>query len=90
MNSVFPQHPTTALPLTGRSAWLGMAFLSALAASLVPAAESGFDWPQFRGPRRDGVSRETGLLKSWPADGPALIWERTGISGGRLFSAPTA
>src|SRR5688572_2282598 len=28
------------------------------------------DWPQFRGPARDGVSKETGLLKQWPADGP--------------------
>jgi outer membrane protein assembly factor BamB len=32
------------------------------------------DWPQFRGPNRDGVSTETGLLKEWPKDGPALLW----------------
>ncbi len=32
------------------------------------------DWPQFRGPNRDGVSRETGLLKQWPAGGPKLLW----------------
>ena len=33
----------------------------------VPAARSD-DWPQFRGPNRDGVSRETGLLADWPKD----------------------
>jgi len=32
------------------------------------------DWPQFRGPNRDGISRETGLLKQWPAGGPKLLW----------------
>jgi len=31
------------------------------------------DWPQFRGPQRDGISRETGVLKSWPKDGPKLL-----------------
>lgn len=38
------------------------------------------DWPQWRGPNRDGVSLETGLLKTWPKDGPKLIWtfEATG------------
>lgn len=36
----------------------------------LPAA----DWPQFRGPNRDGVSKETGLLKTWPKDGPTKVW----------------
>jgi outer membrane protein assembly factor BamB len=42
------------------------------------------DWPQFLGPSRNGVSAETGLLKSWPANGPAVLWEKdigTGFSG---------
>jgi hypothetical protein len=33
------------------------------------------DWPQWRGPNRDGVSTETGLLKEWPKDGPKLAWK---------------
>jgi outer membrane protein assembly factor BamB len=33
------------------------------------------DWPQFRGLRRDGISGETGLLKSWPAEGPKVLWK---------------
>jgi outer membrane protein assembly factor BamB len=37
--------------------------------------EPGLDWPQWRGPNRDGVSQETGLLKEWPKDGPKLLWE---------------
>lgn len=32
------------------------------------------DWPQFRGPARDGISRETGLLRQWPAGGPKVLW----------------
>ena len=35
---------------------------------------SALDWPQWRGPNRNGVSKETGLLKSWPAAGPARAW----------------
>jgi outer membrane protein assembly factor BamB len=33
-----------------------------------------FDWPQWRGPNRDGISKETGLLKEWPANGPKRLW----------------
>lgn len=32
------------------------------------------DWPQFRGVDRSGVSKETGLLKAWPKEGPKLLW----------------
>lgn len=40
------------------------------------------DWPQFRGPNRDGVCTETGLLKSWPQGGPKLLWELSGLGNG--------
>ena len=33
------------------------------------------DWPQWRGPQRNGISQETGLLKEWPKDGPKLHWK---------------
>jgi outer membrane protein assembly factor BamB len=33
------------------------------------------DWPQFLGPRRDGVSKETGV-KAWGQDGPRVLWSR--------------
>jgi outer membrane protein assembly factor BamB len=48
---------------------------------------SAEDWPQWRGPNRDGVSAETGLLKSWPAGGPKMLWKATGLGSG--FSTPS-
>jgi len=42
------------------------------------------DWPQFRGPNRDGVSRETGWLTRWPADGPKVLWK---VPVGRGYSS---
>jgi outer membrane protein assembly factor BamB len=42
----------------------------------------GGDWPQFRGPNRDDISQETGLLKSWPEDGPPLVWHIKGLGSG--------
>jgi len=32
------------------------------------------DWPQFAGPQRTNVSTEKGLLRSWPAEGPSVLW----------------
>ncbi len=40
-----------------------------------PRSASAADWPQWRGPNRDGVSTETGLLKQWPQGGPKLAWK---------------
>jgi outer membrane protein assembly factor BamB len=57
-----------------------------------PAAEEGPiaspepDWPQWRGPRRDGISAETGLLPTWPTGGPKLLWKVDGL--GKGWSSP--
>ncbi len=40
------------------------------------------DWPQWRGPNRDGVCTEKGLLKQWPEGGPKLLWEISGLGPG--------
>ena len=40
------------------------------------------DWPQWRGPQRDGISRETGLLKEWPKGGPKLKWQLNNVGSG--------
>lgn len=37
------------------------------------------DWPVFHGPKGDNFSAETGLLKSWPENGPKLLWTASGI-----------
>jgi outer membrane protein assembly factor BamB len=47
---------------------------------------SADDWPQWRGPNRDGLSKETGLLKKWPEAGPKLLWQVSDAGGG--YSAP--
>jgi outer membrane protein assembly factor BamB len=44
------------------------------------------DWPQFLGPRANGVSEETGLVERWPAKGPPLVWEKEVGTG---YSAPS-
>lgn len=47
------------------------------ATPVAPAASTvRADWPRFLGPTRNGISAETGLLKTWPAEGPPLLWER--------------
>jgi outer membrane protein assembly factor BamB len=45
------------------------------------------DWPQWQGPDRDAISKERGLLKQWPKDGPPLAWQVKGLGGG--YSAPS-
>ena len=37
-------------------------------------AAAGTDWPQFRGADRSNISKETGLLRKWPAGGPKHLW----------------
>ncbi len=57
-------------------------FFSALSLVAFTPLTFAADWPQFRGPNRDDVSKETGLLRSWPKDGPPLAWEAKGLGGG--------
>ncbi|MBX9679709.1 MAG: PQQ-like beta-propeller repeat protein [Gemmataceae bacterium] len=60
-----------------------------LVAALAAAVSAAFadDWPSFRGPRRDGVSKETGLLKEWPKGGPKLVWTFDNAGLGHSSSA---
>lgn len=53
---------------------------SAAFAQSRPAEPSG--WHQWRGPNRDGIAQETGLLKEWPPEGPKLLWQVKGMGGG--------
>jgi outer membrane protein assembly factor BamB len=71
MNRVDPRGPI-ALALVS-----GLALTGSVAAF---AAER--DWPQWRGPARDGVSAATGLLSEWPEAGPALAWRTAGLGSG--------
>ena len=40
------------------------------------------DWPGFLGPQRDGHSPDTGLVRSWPENGPSLLWKVETIGPG--------
>lgn len=53
-----------------------------LAAALAAQTPVNTDWPQWRGPDRTGISKETGLLKQWPAGGPARLWRVTTLGAG--------
>jgi outer membrane protein assembly factor BamB len=67
--------------------------ISVVAASLTLVAlatVSGFtqaaNWAQWRGPERNGLSTEKGLLKQWPAEGPKLAWQADKLGDG--YSTP--
>jgi outer membrane protein assembly factor BamB len=73
-----------ALLLPGASEPAPVPATAAAPARLIASPEPG--WPQWRGPRRDGVSDETGLLARWPEGGPPRVWQTGGL--GRGYSAP--
>src|SRR5436190_23885841 len=62
----------------------GIQSLLVLSSTLCVAAS---DWPQWRGPQRNGSSPETGLLKEWPRNGPALRWKVADAGSG--YSTPS-
>ena len=59
----------------------GLMALTATMAVAGPLA-LGDDWPQWRGPDRNGVSNESGLMDSWPGGGPPLEWSVSNLGGG--------
>ena len=65
-----------------KTRWL---VLLACLGSFAVAAEAA-NWPQWRGPERNGISQETGLLKEWPKEGPRLLWQAKDIGSG--YSTP--
>ncbi len=64
-----------------------LASLTSAALAQRSAAGKSREWFQWRGPDRTGISQETGLLKSWPAEGPKLLWKAEGLGGG--YSTPS-
>jgi outer membrane protein assembly factor BamB len=68
-----------------RYAW-HLASVLLIGTAFAASAES-FDWPQWQGPDRNAVSKETGLLKQWTKDGPPLAWKINGLGGG--YSGPS-
>jgi outer membrane protein assembly factor BamB len=56
--------------------------IAAVIVSVTAIAAFSADWPNWRGADRTNRSRETGLLRQWPADGPRLLWTASGIGEG--------
>ena len=56
-----------------------------LACTLLLASASADDWPQYLGPTRNSISPQKGILRNWPANGPAVLWT---ASVGRGFGGP--
>jgi outer membrane protein assembly factor BamB len=78
-----------------RLLYVGLILAVAMASMSLADDKLFGEWPQWRGPNRDGISAETGLLKTWPEGGPKLLWEIKGlgigyssvaISGGKLYT----
>lgn len=51
-----------------------------------PVTLSEDDWPQYRGRRRDGISLAVGLRRTWPDEGPPVVWE---MPVGQGYAAPS-
>jgi outer membrane protein assembly factor BamB len=62
-----------------KTRWL---LLVAVALGGFALAAGAADWPQWRGPLRNGISEETGLLKEWPKDGPKPLWQVKDLGDG--------
>ncbi len=65
-----------------RNATLHVCFVVASVLLLLADHVLADDWPQWRGPNRDGISKETGLLKEWPKEGPKLLWQVKDLGSG--------
>jgi outer membrane protein assembly factor BamB len=68
---------------------------SAAGAATARSVTAAAEWPQWRGPERNGISRETGLIRQWPKQGPSLEWKATrlgegyssvSVAGGRVYT----
>ncbi len=62
--------------------WLRFALL--FSGLTLASASDAADWPQWRGPNRDGIAKDQGLLKTWPKEGPKLLWtfDKAGVGYG--------
>src|SRR6187455_2605824 len=71
-------------PLSQRGFQVTLLAFTFLTCAIQPLC--AIDWPQWRGPNRDGLSQEKGLLKEWPKEGPKLLWRISDAGSG--YSTP--
>ncbi|MEZ6066994.1 MAG: hypothetical protein R3B90_15130 [Planctomycetaceae bacterium] len=53
-----------------------------LVVGLLLSAAASADWPQWRGPQRDGIAHDESVRTDWDANPPKLLWHTTGFGGG--------
>ena len=61
---------------------LALLFAFTLLPTTVGQTAPEAEWPQWRGPQRNGLSSETGLLKQWPEKGPTVAWSIANLGEG--------
>ena len=64
-----------------KSAMMPYRFLVCGTLILVAISALGGDWPQFRGPDRNNISSETGIIRKWPVQGPKVLWKTSVCEG---------
>ncbi|MFW5831493.1 MAG: hypothetical protein ACOCVA_04530, partial [Prolixibacteraceae bacterium] len=57
-------------------------FIAFATVFLIACSQKEQEISQWRGPNRDGIYNETGLLKEWPEEGPAMLWSHAGLGYG--------
>jgi outer membrane protein assembly factor BamB len=65
-----------------RHGYLALLMFAALTAAGAGQSPTVSDWPQWLGPERTGLSRESGLLRQWPDNGPTLVWSISTLGAG--------
>lgn len=67
------------------AAVFGLLLPALSAAAVEPTTAMTRDWPQWRGPNRDAISTEKGLLTQWPEGGPKLLWNSQKVNGAEVI-----
>ena len=88
-------NPSSGRPARHLSPLLFLLLWAGLLTQAFPVIADEAGWHQFRGPQRSGASHETGLARSWPDNGPPVVWQRPlgegfaslSVHDGRLFTA---
>ena len=88
------QPPRAVMKNSALSTWAALLGAGLVISCWLPTAAPAEDWPQWRGPKRNGQSTETGWRAQWPAGGPKKLWDAfvgvgyssVAVSQGRLFT----
>jgi outer membrane protein assembly factor BamB len=63
-------------------------YLTSIALILIGAGSDDYRYPQWRGPQRNGIYPEKGLMKKWSSAGPSMLWSFQGLGSGHGSIGP--